>query len=223
MGKRVYAYIDGFNFYCGVVKNKPQYKWLDLFKFCRILMAGDNLLKVKYFTALVKEHGDPRRPVRQKKYWDALKTINKDKIDIIMGKFREDQKFYRIARYQFFRNNNSGNTATRNSICVIKPEEKGSDVNLAVHLVNDAWRNLYDIALVISNDSDLAEGIKIVKECCNKEIVLANPFQWKRTGTATELKSLHLSFRKIRDNQLEKCQLPDKIPNTNIHRPIEWH
>lgn len=45
-------------------------------------MAGDNLLRVKYFTALVNEHGDPRRPVRQQVYWRALKAINKNKISI---------------------------------------------------------------------------------------------------------------------------------------------
>jgi uncharacterized LabA/DUF88 family protein len=46
---------------------------------------------------------------------------------------------------------------------VIHTEEKGSDVNLGVHLVNDAWLNRYDCAVVVSNDSDLAEAISLVK------------------------------------------------------------
>ena len=37
-----------------------------------------------------------------------------------------------------------------------KTEEKGSAVNLAVHLLNDGWLDAYDCAVVISNDSDLA-------------------------------------------------------------------
>lgn len=226
MGKRVYAFIDGFNLYCGVVKHKPQYKWLDLYTFCKTLMAGDNLIKVKYFTALVKEHGDPRRPLRQQTYWRALKAFNKDKIDIIKGKFRTDPKFYRIAKYQFTVNSVNEkrlvNSATENSICIMKPEEKGSDVNLAVHLVNDAWQNLYDIALVISNDSDLAESLNIAKNCCGKEIALANPFDWKRSGVAKELRDLDLLSRKIRAKQLGLSQLPDNIPGTNIHKPFEW-
>jgi len=45
---------------------------------------------------------------------------------------------------------------------IVKTEEKGSDVNLAVHLLNDAWLNLYDCAVVISNDSDLAESCRLV-------------------------------------------------------------
>ena len=47
---------------------------------------------------------------------------------------------------------------SRQFVEVIKTEEKGSDVNLAVHLLNDAWLDRYECAVVVSNDSDLAEG-----------------------------------------------------------------
>jgi hypothetical protein len=43
---------------------------------------------------------------------------------------------------------------------VIKTEEKGSDVNLATHLLHDAHMGRFDVAGVISNDSDLLEPIK---------------------------------------------------------------
>ena len=33
-------------------------------------------------------------------------------------------------------------------------EEKGSDVNLAAYLLNDAWMNLFEAAVVVSNDTD---------------------------------------------------------------------
>lgn len=46
---------------------------------------------------------------------------------------------------------------------IIKTEEKGSDVNLAVHLLNDAWQNVYDCAVVLSNDSDLKEAITLIQ------------------------------------------------------------
>ncbi len=39
---------------------------------------------------------------------------------------------------------------------VAKVEEKGSDVNLASHLVRDALLNHFDEALVLSNDTDMA-------------------------------------------------------------------
>ena len=43
-------------------------------------------------------------------------------------------------------------------------EEKGSDVNLAVHLVNDAWAGRFEAAAVLSNDTDLVEPIRIVTQ-----------------------------------------------------------
>jgi hypothetical protein len=42
-----------------------------------------------------------------------------------------------------------------NSVTVWKNEEKGSDVNLAVHLLDDSWRSGFDCAVIVSNDSDL--------------------------------------------------------------------
>jgi len=43
---------------------------------------------------------------------------------------------------------------------VIKTEEKGSDVNLATHLLHDAHRGWFEAAVIVSNDSDLLEPIK---------------------------------------------------------------
>ena len=53
--------------------------------------------------------------------------------------------------------------ASRRTAEVIRTEEKGSDVNLAVHLLNDGWLDAYDCAVVVSNDSDIAEAMRLVK------------------------------------------------------------
>jgi uncharacterized LabA/DUF88 family protein len=45
---------------------------------------------------------------------------------------------------------------------VTKTEEKGSDVNIATHLLMDAFDDAYELAVIISNDSDLLEPIKVV-------------------------------------------------------------
>ena len=55
------------------------------------------------------------------------------------------------------------------------PEEKGSDVNLAVSLVHDAHLGRFDRAAVISNDSDLEEALRVVKDECGKEVYLLSP------------------------------------------------
>jgi uncharacterized LabA/DUF88 family protein len=54
----------------------------------------------------------------------------------------------------------------------MRAEEKGSDVNLAIHLVNDAWKDLYDVALIISNDADLRGAMDMVKNERKKEIMI---------------------------------------------------
>ncbi len=219
MNQRAYVYVDGFNLYFGI--KKYPYKWLDLVKFSELILPKNSNItveKVKYFTAKLLPLDDPDQPKRQAAYWKALQHINGSTLEIIHGSFRINQKRRRIAHQLA----NNKWVATSESIDVMQPEEKGTDVNLAVHLVNDAWRNLYDIALVISNDSDLFEGIRIVKNERNKEVYLANPINWKRPYMAAKLSSLNLIPCKIRKWHLVQSQMPVQVPGTNISKPIEW-
>jgi len=86
------VYIDGFNLYYGALKNRPEYKWLDLVKLSQktaweFFPQNDcNIDLVRYFTSLVKG----RLRNRQKKYIRALKFLptNQDKIEIHYGSFR---------------------------------------------------------------------------------------------------------------------------------------
>jgi uncharacterized LabA/DUF88 family protein len=101
---------------------------------------------------------------------------------------------------------------------IIKTEEKGSDVNMAVHLLNDAWLDKYDCAVVISNDSDLAESLRIVKEEKKKIVGLITPVDFP----SKELIK-HSSFiKRIRSGVLSISQMPDPIPGTNLYKPDSW-
>ena len=42
-----------------------------------------------------------------------------------------------------------------------RPEEEGSDVDLAVHLLNGGWLEAYDCTELVSSDSDIAEGMRL--------------------------------------------------------------
>lgn len=102
---------------------------------------------------------------------------------------------------------------------VIKTEEKGSDVNLAVHLLNDAWRKAYDCAVVVTNDSDIAEAMRLVRLHHSIRIGLLTP----GTGRSSQQLRAHAHFlRHIRPNALANSQLPDPIPDTNIRKPSRW-
>jgi uncharacterized LabA/DUF88 family protein len=101
-----------------------------------------------------------------------------------------------------------------------KTEEKGSDVNLAVQLLNDAWRDSFDCAVVVSNDSDLAEAMRLVKVHHPQKLIgLFTPGERK---TSKQLKA-HADFvRSIRLGAVKSSQLPDPIPGTNIYKPLAW-
>lgn len=103
---------------------------------------------------------------------------------------------------------------------VVKTEEKGSDVNLAVHLLNDAWLDRYDCAIVISNDSDLAEPLRLVREQNGKMIGLISPLL--QGHPSRELQKHAHFIKRIREGVLKISQLPSPIPGTTIHKPPTW-
>jgi len=57
------------------------------------------------------------------------------------------------------------------TVQVMKSEEKGSDVNIATYLLVDAFEDDYEAAVVISNDSDLAEPIRLVRQKFKKKVL----------------------------------------------------
>lgn len=106
------------------------------------------------------------------------------------------------------------------TVKIIKTEEKGSDVNIAVHLLNDAWLNNYDCAVIVSNDSDLAEAVRLVKEHHpNKLLGLMMPGK----GHPSKELMRHVDFiKRVRTGVLSTSQLPNPIPNTKIYKPNDW-
>ena len=98
-------------------------------------------------------------------------------------------------------------------------EEKGTDVNLAVHLLNDAWRNVFDVAVVMSNDTDLVMPIRMVTVDQGKTVYIACPGRWQ---AAPKLVSVATHVRHIHRAMLRAAQFPDPIPGTTIRKPPSW-
>jgi hypothetical protein len=101
---------------------------------------------------------------------------------------------------------------------VWKSEEKGSDVNLASHLIRDAFQGKFDAAAVLSNDTDLVEPIRIVAEELGLPVGLLCPVP----KPAESLARVASFIRHIRIQHLHASQFPDVIPGTAISRPITW-
>jgi len=206
---RTIIYIDGFNFYYRAIKN-TKFKWLD-FKslFSKLLSSQNKIIEIKYFTALVSGKIHPQKPVKQQTYLRALENYIPE-IKIFYGHFLSHEVSAPLANP----------TEKQKTVKIIKTEEKGSDVNLAVHLINDAWLDKFDCCVIVSNDSDLAEAMHLIKMYHpNKKIGLIMP---GKGHPSKELMQYADFIKRIRTGVLKSSLLPNPIPNTNIFKPENW-
>jgi uncharacterized LabA/DUF88 family protein len=212
--EQVIVYIDGFNLYYGAVKGTP-FRWLDVDALCRqLLRPTDNLKAIKYYTALVSARpSDPQAPNRQQTYLRALQTI--PHLSIHYGHFLAHP-----VRMPLASSLQPGQQVQY--VEVIKTEEKGSDVNLATHLLHDAHKNEFTVAVVISNDSDLVEPIRIIRSELRKRVGVFDP--QKQKYPSIELKSNADFVKNIRTGVLRMCQFPVMLSDSNgpFHKPVEW-
>ena len=98
-------------------------------------------------------------------------------------------------------------------------EEKGSDVNLAAHLLNDAWQDRFDAAAVISNDTDLVTPIRMVVSERKKPVFVVCPGPWP---VAPKLQEAASYVRHVQPAHLRAAQFPDPLPGTRISKPTGW-
>lgn len=204
---RTNIYIDGFNLYYGKIKGTP-YKWLDLGKMCyaNLNPTKNKIKKIKYFTALVKPRPtNPDQNIRQQAYLRALLTI--PEIEIIYGHFLSHEVTMPLA-------NGKG------VVKVIKTEEKKSDVNIAVHLLHDAYKNDYDCAVLVSNDSDLSEPLRIINKEMGKVVGILNP----QKTQSMELAQYAHFIKKIQTWTLKNSLFPDQLQDSKgkITKPGKW-
>ncbi len=148
---KVRVYVDSFNLYYRALKG-TEHRWLNPVKFAESLLdPGDTVDLVRYFTARVSSRaGSPAAPARQQAYLSALHTL--PNIKVHYGRFLAKTKFRPLT------------SDPDTFVEVHDTEEKGSDVNLASYLLHDGWMERYEAALVMSQDSDLCEPIRMVKD-----------------------------------------------------------
>lgn len=198
-------YIDGFNLYFGLKdKGWRKYYWLNLQELClRLTPNHQQLVKVRYFTARISGPNNDKR-LRQKTYLQALETL--PLVEIHYGHYlAHPQKCLKC-----------GHTFTRFS-------EKKSDVNLAVAMLTDALDDLYDIAVVISADSDLVPAIDAIrKHAPNKRIGLLSP---PERGSAALKNCCHFYVGSLGEAVIRKSQFSDNVTSKTgypLTRPGHW-
>lgn len=203
------VYVDGFNLYYGSLKGTP-YRWLDIRRLCELMLPSNDVTQINYYTAQVGARvGDPDQPIRQRIYLRALQTL--PDVHIHFGHYLSHNVWMPLA---------SPSPAGSKFAEVIKTEEKGSDVNLATHLLRDAYENAFDVAVLITNDSDLCEPVNLVRNRLGKTVGVLNP----QKHPAAALVKVATFFKTIRSGVLQASQLPDELTDARgtFAKPAGW-
>lgn len=203
MAERVITYIDGFNLYFGLKSsNWRRYYWLDLYQLAQnLLKAHQELIAVRYFTSRISEPPDKQK--RQATYLEALSTL--PKVTIIYGRYQTNDHYCPHCR-------------RLEKI----PNEKMTDVNIAVELLSDAYADLFDTALLISADSDLTAPVSRVQKLFpTKRVVLGFPPKRSSKG----LMSVAAASFTIGRAMFERSLLPETVTKPDgftLHKPASW-
>ena len=152
--KRVIAYIDGFNLYFGLKsQNWKKYFWLNVHGMAKSLIKPDQeLILTKYFTSRVTNN--PQKQKRQNDFLEAIQTISS--VKLYFGKYQLNPRFCHYC-------------GKEDNV----PNEKMTDVNIAVELLSDAFTDAFDVALLFSADSDLVPPVKKVRSLFPEKRIIA--------------------------------------------------
>lgn len=212
------VYVDGFNLYHRALK-RTKYKWLDLQALCRAALPQNNtIIQINYYTARVSSKIKTDAPRDQHIYLTALATL--PNLRIHYGRFQVAEKhMYLCPPPEFKPPCTTHPHPTPRFAKVQKVEEKGSDVNLGVHLVRDALKGAFEHAAIITNDTDLFEPIRIVVEEAQLPVTLLSPVG----RPAKNLEDIATYVRRI-DRYLGRAQFADPVAGPNgqlIHKPAD--
>lgn len=149
--KRVRFYIDGFNFYYGIKRTTKVNKdwgnayWIDVVKLCESFIGPDEKIdKVIYFTASPLDTEGNRR---QSAFLNANKLLNGDKFEVVRGKYLQKTI-----------------TCPNCGYSISRPEEKKTDVNISVRMIDDCIHNYIEKIVLVSADTDLIPPIELIKK-----------------------------------------------------------
>jgi len=212
--KKTIIYIDGFNLYYRL-KHTP-YRWLNLKKLseAHLNLRQHNIIQIKYFTAKIRRKAkDSSNVIRQNVYLRAIHTTSN--LKVIFGQFKKRQ-VKGLKCYQEDGEYKEGKELT----VISKWEEKESDVNIATHIIADAFKNEFDCAVLISNDTDLKTPLRYVKENFKKRVGIISP----RRNIHIELKNASHFQKRISNKTLEQCQFPEKMKDAKgeFFCPPKW-
>ena len=190
----VCVYIDGFNLYHALLKFRDErVKWLDLRAMCSRLVypKSEEIRAIYYFSAYATWLSGPAS--RHAEYVKALEATG---VTPVLGHFKEKDRSCR----------NCGHTWKTH-------EEKETDVSIGISLLNDAHKDKYQKALLVTRDSDLMPAVTMVRrEFPSKHIEAVAP---PLMGHSNDLLTVCNSKRKISPDQVFSSLLPQFVYRTD--------
>ena len=197
--KRVDCFVDGFNLYHAVANlGLAHLKWFDLRKLVSVFLdpAEHELGSVFYFSAYATWLAGPYS--RHQQYVEAIKANG---VRPVMGHFKAKDRVCRKCGTSY-----------------VAHEEKETDVNIALALINGAYKDEFDEAFIVSRDSDLTPAVKmLLTEFPKKSIKMISP---PNAGHSKEIAALvgKKKLASIKQIHLERNLLPATVtdPDTGI-------
>lgn len=174
-----------------------------------LLRPHDDIRLIRYFSALIT---GPTL-ANQEVYLRALAT--NPLIEVTLGKFKLKNVKCGVPGCNLLGNR-----------WFPTPEEKRTDVNIAVFMLDDAYQDICDHLVVFSGDSDLVPAVNMVRRRFpNKKITVYVPSQHPVRGAAVELRTSAHAHRTLPALLLSRSQFPDQIPDGAggfLRRPTSW-
>lgn len=214
---RVIVLVDGFNLYHAIhdldkdpvskrpTNSKHHLKWLNLWSLSKALVhpTKDELVGGYYFSAYANWI-DAGAQSRHRDYVSALKSTG---MTAVLGKFKEKPRKCPKCKHGWMGH-----------------EEKESDVNLAIYLVELAHRNAFDKAIIFTADTDLAPAIRMVKNAFPTK-VLQVAIPQHRLGKSNALVASAHGRIKLMETHFERNLFPEKISlvsGAELSRPAKY-
>ena len=205
------VYIDGFNLYYGALK-RTRFKWLDLRRMVEQVFPNDEIREIHYFTALVHPRPSNRQaPVRQRIYWRALQTI--PGLTVHQGFIRTHTVRRELAMPI---------AGVPDSVTVVEPREKMTDVALASQLIVDASNRKFEQAVLVTNDADFVPAIRCVRNDFELDVAILNPAQKGRTQGDLEAAAKYV--KRLRRRHIAASMLPETVTDAKgvFRKPSTW-
>jgi uncharacterized LabA/DUF88 family protein len=202
--RKAALYVDGFNLYHAIDDlGQSHLKWLNLWALGLALInkREEELSSVKWCTAHYKD--EPGKRARHLAYRQALEAKG---VEALLGHFVDEQHTCKHCQRDYWR-----------------MSEKQGDVNVAIHLIGDAFQDKFDHYFLVSADSDQVATAKYFNGAFpTKKLTIVAPPGRRHSQ---HLLSMNVGQKSIHVPTLESCLLEAMVPvkgRSSILRPIQY-